>query len=404
MKRVLNRNFTLLVLGSFISLLGSTAVSFALSVHIYTLTESVFLFSLLQAVNLFPRVAVAPFTGVVVDKFSRKKIIVIIDSIYFMIFLFLFVLGAFYTLDVVIYILISLLLSLLSTVYKPAYDALLPETIEIGLYQKSYALKSIVGPASYLIVMPFVLYFYDRFGISNIFLFNAFTFLIAIFMELLIRVKEHLNVKEKKSFISDLRVGIQYMLNNKGLLGIELRAFYGSVVAGSLSVLMLPFFLSSEHLTRENYVTLGLIMTVSRVITGLGQSMFFNLKKEHKFLFIFLVYLVLSAFVPLLFISSKILIYLLWTLMGIMGFLVTTVITSSVRSYVPGELRGRTIAVSSFMRNSGMFIGVVVCGYFAEHLGFVVLGFILGISEFFVNLILLLNYKDGIKSVVDRDV
>src|SRR5690554_4521058 len=83
MKRALlkNKNFSLLLAGNAVSLLGSNMQQFALSLYVLALTGSATIFSTMLAISILPRIILTPFAGVFGDWFDRKKSIVTMDTI-----------------------------------------------------------------------------------------------------------------------------------------------------------------------------------------------------------------------------------------------------------------------------------------------------------------------------------
>ena len=73
------KQFKRLWFGQIISLLGSEIVQFALIWWITIETESAFLLSLSMFLAFIPAIIIGPFAGVLVDKWDKKKLIVITD-------------------------------------------------------------------------------------------------------------------------------------------------------------------------------------------------------------------------------------------------------------------------------------------------------------------------------------
>ncbi len=69
----LNRKFLTLWLAQYISLLGTNMSGFALGLHIYEQTQSVILYSLFPFFTIMPQILLAPLLGVFVDKWNRKR-------------------------------------------------------------------------------------------------------------------------------------------------------------------------------------------------------------------------------------------------------------------------------------------------------------------------------------------
>src|SRR3954466_8695293 len=76
-----HRNFQLFFAGQFISLTGTWMQSVAQSWLVYRLTGSVVLLGMIGFASQIPVFLIAPFGGVVADKYNRRRILVTTQSI-----------------------------------------------------------------------------------------------------------------------------------------------------------------------------------------------------------------------------------------------------------------------------------------------------------------------------------
>ena len=76
-----NINFLLLWQGQFVSAVGDVAYEIALGFWILAVTGSTGLMGTLLAASTIPRVLLAPFAGVLVDRTDRKWLLVLMDAI-----------------------------------------------------------------------------------------------------------------------------------------------------------------------------------------------------------------------------------------------------------------------------------------------------------------------------------
>ena len=73
------KNFGILVMSGFISLIGTEMLNFSLSLYVLQTTHSATLFSTVLAISIIPTLALGPFGGVIIDWVNPKKIIVLLD-------------------------------------------------------------------------------------------------------------------------------------------------------------------------------------------------------------------------------------------------------------------------------------------------------------------------------------
>ena len=67
------KDFSLLIFGKFVSLLGSNILQFALSLYVLAITGSAAIFASILSVSILPRLLLSPIAGVFGDWFDRKK-------------------------------------------------------------------------------------------------------------------------------------------------------------------------------------------------------------------------------------------------------------------------------------------------------------------------------------------
>lgn len=80
-EKLLNRNFTLLILGQVSSLLGNLTLRFALSMYVLEQTGSASLFAGLLAASMLPTILLSPFGGILADRADRRAVMVGLDSL-----------------------------------------------------------------------------------------------------------------------------------------------------------------------------------------------------------------------------------------------------------------------------------------------------------------------------------
>ena len=75
------RTFFIICFGQFISLFGSQLTSFALGVWVYQSTDSVTQFALIAFFTLLPNLLISPLAGAMVDRWNRRWVMILSDSV-----------------------------------------------------------------------------------------------------------------------------------------------------------------------------------------------------------------------------------------------------------------------------------------------------------------------------------
>lgn len=218
------RFFTLWT-GQAISLFGSSLVQFALIWWLTTTTGSATVLATATLVSMLPQIVLSPFAGVIVDRYSRRAVMLLADSataLFTLALTALFVIGAAQAWHVYV---IMLIRSASGAFHFPAMQAstslMVPEkhlSRVAGMNQTVQGLMNVVAPPVGALLV----------SISPIFLvmlIDAFTALFAILPLLLIAVPQPKREETlgtagevwQATFLEDLRAGMRYVLNWRGL-------------------------------------------------------------------------------------------------------------------------------------------------------------------------------------------
>ena len=76
-EKLFHRDFTLVVIGQIISLLGNAVLRFVLPLYLLDVTGSRSLFGLCSAAAFVPMVVLTPLGGVVADRLHKQRIMVV---------------------------------------------------------------------------------------------------------------------------------------------------------------------------------------------------------------------------------------------------------------------------------------------------------------------------------------
>ena len=228
-------------------MLGNAISSFALGLGA-DFTGSTFAFALYMIIYNLPRLFVLMVAGTSGSLFTCQ-------SIYNLDFIQCFVhsglLGLYNNVfNYTILLILAAIIGIIDSVYQVAYESLYPTLITEGHFSKAYSISSMIYPIAALMT-PVAAFIYNTIGLEILFLFNAFSFLIAAIFETQIKTNEqHLHQQKTSpqisSFKADYKQGIQYLLAEKGLLTITVFFFMSSLFQTSVShTLELPFFKSA---------------------------------------------------------------------------------------------------------------------------------------------------------------
>lgn len=370
------KDFTIITLGSVVSMLGSALSGFAMSLLVLDYTKSTFMFALYNVVYMLPNTIVPVLCGPFLDRFSRKRTIYTLDFISSGLYLLMALALIFDLFSFPMLAVFCLLLGTINSVYYVAYDSFYPLLITEGNYSKAYSIASTLETLS-MVMIPVSAVVYNSVGIVPLFLCNTCTYFIAAVMETKIGVKEEYIEKQKlsensgevglKRFVGDFRIGMQYLVSEKGLFFIALYFAFTSFAGGATGSITLPYFKSTFDNGEYIYMLVWGMMAVGR---GMGGLIHYKVKLpvEKKFAIALAVYIILS------FLEGSYLYFPIWVMMimcfcvGILGVTSYNIRISATQHYVPDEKKGRFNGTFGTLNTVGNLTGQLIAGALAEFL------------------------------------
>lgn len=247
------KTFMLIWLGQLSSLIGSGLIGFALSVWIFERTGQATPFALTALFSTLPRILLSPIAGAVSDRWNRKRIMLVSDSLSGLITLvtaFLLLTGH---MQVWIVYLVSFMGAIFAAFQQPAYSAsivmLVPKdqlTRANSMVQMGHALETLIPPILAGALLATI-------GMRGIILIDIITYLIAVLTLVLVKIpqpeKDPKAGQKKPSILQDISFGWRYLADRGGLLGLLI--YFASVnFFFNLSAVMIgPLVLSFSTVT-----------------------------------------------------------------------------------------------------------------------------------------------------------
>ena len=146
------RDFTIITLGSVLSMFGNSMSGFAMSLMVLDISGSTLLYSIYLAMFTLPQLIMPVLSGTLLDRFSRKKTICMLDffSAFLYIFMALLLRGNWFSFPV--FALFCFILGSVQSTYMVAYESFYPLLITEGNYQKAYSIASVLETLSAVMV------------------------------------------------------------------------------------------------------------------------------------------------------------------------------------------------------------------------------------------------------------
>lgn len=363
-----HRNFRIFFIGQLVSLHGTWMQSVAQSWLVYRLTESGFMLGLTGTATLLPALIFGLFGGALADKFSRKKLLIVVQTLAMLQALLLAVLTLMGWITPWLIVGLALLLGLIQALETPIRQAFVAQLVPreslhnaIGLNSSMFHLARFAGPATAGFLVAW-------FGEGLVFGINAISFLAVIvslrFITEPVRAVAVSNEGRYKGFWAGLHFARRHALVGAALVTVALTSIFGSA-----TVILLPMY--AGDIFQRGPESLGWLMAmlgVGSLLAALRLASRENIFRLERRVALAGAAMALSLMV----FSWNSLYWLALALLPLVGFAATSVYASSnalIQSAVPDELRGRIMAIYSVCLHGMVSLGQLALGALSDWIG-----------------------------------
>jgi len=362
------RNFRLFWFGQCISLTGTWVQQTAQTWLVYSVTNSPFKVGLVGVAQFLPMLFLSLFAGVVVDHFSKKKLLVLTQALFLAQAVAMTLLTYTHIIQYWHILLLSFLFGVTQTLDMPArqsffIDLVGPENVTnaISLNSTIVNLARIIGPALSGVLMM-------KLGATACFLINSVSYIPVIIGIMMIRVNEKQSVTYSRNMLPEISDGMRYIkkdktlvadvlmmtvvctfaLNNDVIIPVFAHEYLGRGIdgyssllaaagAGAFSAAILMAYRSNKGVNKRLLVISSVAIGLLQVSTGITNKYIFNL-----------IVVALIGFCNLIFLNTA---------------------NSIFQTNSSNEYRGRVMSVYSFLNLGSTPIGNFLAGAVMERTG-----------------------------------
>lgn len=374
MKKVLNifpalrsRNYQLYFIGQLVSMIGTWLQAVAQGWLVLKLTNSVFLIGVVAAVSTLPTLLFSLFGGVIVDRFSTRKILIFTQSAAMVL---AFILGLLTILNIITVLEIMVLAFLLGVVIaldSPARQAFTVEMVGKEDLPSAISLNSgifngarVIGPsiAGFLIAI---------FGVGGAFILNGISYIAVIAALFMMKIADMVPQTHSHPLLA-IKEGVQYSTKHPIIRTLLIFAGVVSIFGWSYTTVM-PYIV--EHTFHQGAAGLGYMFAAS----GIG-ALFATVtvsaftKKIRGIVFILGGNTIFAIGAILFSLTSNIWLAYLFLFIAGFGLLAEfAMINTTIQSLVEDKYRGRVLSIYTIMFFGLAPVGNLQIGFFSEHFG-----------------------------------
>ncbi|MGG3467084.1 MFS transporter [Neobacillus pocheonensis] len=390
-----SRHFTALLFGQIFSLLGSSITNVILPIVVLQESHSTAMMGTVMAVYMTPFVVLLPFSGVLVDKMNKVKIMFFVDIVRFMFMVILAVIAFIGQLNMTSLFIIMFGMGMMDSFFQPAYSAVRAKvfTEDIrnaanSLTQVSMQALRISGPIIGGLIVSSLSAGWG-FGI------DALTYIISLLFLFNLRTLPFQKTKEipseKNSIKQDFLEGI-VVLKEQSWLWITILAFsLINIFSGGIMRVLIPWLVNIYYVFEP--VVFGLVLSAGgagAIVCGI----IFGLKKEWKKRGLLAYGGVAVSGVALLimpFISDVPILMLCMFIEGAGIMLFGLIWETSLQELVPEDKFGRVASLDMLGSFALLPVGYLITGWLAEGIGEITTFILFSCIIIFISVLVMLN-------------
>lgn len=337
------RDFALLWVGQSVSRLGDSAYGTVLAWTVLSISNSPAAIGYVLTASSIPQLVLLLAGGLIGDRFSRRAVILVSDSLSGLAVAAVAVLAATSHLTVPALVVLAAAFGAVSAFFLPAYGALIPEIVPEDRLQTANSLGGVSGSAIQIVgpSLGALIYAWGRAGAA--FGFDALTFFVAAVASFYIRIPPK-PYEPRGSVWPDIKAGWGYVRRTTWVwLSISIATVFQTVAGAPLFVL-LPLILRRHlHLGVEY---LGLTFTIAGVSAIIANLLLAQFPPQHRrgpilyagwgFLGVAILLMGLAQSYALIAIGGA--------LLGV-GFAAESIWSSLLQQHIPAEYLSRVVSL-----------------------------------------------------------
>lgn len=358
------RTFYILALTQVFSMVGSAMTSFAIGVWVYTETGNATPIVLTAFFTWLPPVIFNSFAGVLADRFSRKKLIILSDAAQAIPTLLLalafltnrFELWQLYT--------AAFVQSLFGLVQGPSISASVTMLVPDAQRNRANAILAVSNSAAGLLAPLVGGALYALIDVAGVIFVDLMTFITAVIVISLIHIPQPQQTDEsaavRGSVWQEMRGGLQFLLNRRGILYLAFYFTFLNFITNGVFVLRTPYILS---LVGDEKL-LGILLTIASIGLVSGGLITIVWQGTERRIHTILPALALGAVALILFGMVRTPLAL-----GIVGFVMmlpykmsNALLSTVMQAKVPPDMQGRVFSFTSQLSLFAMPITYLVTG------------------------------------------
>ena len=389
------RNKIIFILGRVSSVLGTQLYNFVFALMVLYTTGSAIDFAVTIVLETIPRILFGTISGILADRYNRKKILIYSDFLSGLILIIAFIVLNKMNSNIWIVFILTFILNSINTFFDVTMNSSLDNlfsddgletmcSINEGITSSISLLAPTIGAAIYAIS-----------DFKTFILLNGVSFFVSAFSEIFIEYPEHSDeLYQKRTLIEEVKETRQFLKAEKVVFDLYFVAVFINVFYGISASLALPVILMRYVNISE--IEYGIIETIVSVGMVVGAGIFSFIKTDKKYKLI--IGSLMSESIAIIFIALPCIInlkensFIIYCFVAaFLGLSVSSVninVRVLMQRMIPDNIKGKVLGTLSSMC---MSVGpiIIICGsFYIEKHNPSILVLLCGVSFIFMNILL----------------
>ncbi len=269
--------FSIIWFGQLVSLTGSGMTIFALTLWAWQATGSATALALMSFFFMGPTILMSPVAGALVDRWSRKFVMILTDAVSGLATLTVLLLYLSGQLQIWHLYAVAAVVGAFQAFQWPAYSATISVMVDKKHYGRANGMMSLAEAGSAIAAPILAGLLIGLIGIAGVMTIDLITFLLAIGTLTVVHIPQPPKITadsdtQRSSLLQESLYGFRYILQRPSLLGLQLTLMATNLLAAFAYGVMSPMILAR---TENNAQILGTVLSVSGiggVMGGLAMS------------------------------------------------------------------------------------------------------------------------------------
>ncbi len=365
-------------MGSFLALwssqsfsaLGSAMTAYALVIWSYKQEGSALMTALLMVSSYAPYVIFSIFAGTLSDRWNKKTVMLVCDSIAAVTTVAVLILLEAEKLEIWHIYIINAIGGLMNTVQQPASEVAITRLLPKKYYQKVGGLRYFSNSLNTIFTPMITTAFIGFFGMKSVIFFDLITFGTAFIVLLLfIKIPETGNEPtHSEKYLESVKKGIKWLTENKGILYLILFLSSINLVASMYDAAFPAMMLSRNGGSERNMGVVNTVIGISSLVGSIIASVSKAPKNRVKVICNCLLFS-MSTENLMLALGRNVWI---WSIAGFLGWIAIPIMNTNLdalmRLNIPDEMQGRIYSVRNSLQFFTIPIGFFVGGFAVDRI------------------------------------